>query len=212
MIAPNSIVSTNTIEPVIASIRRIAPSIRTGLNRPEAHGGRPAEGAANATAGACRDQAWILSGRDPRLVAACAAEKEMHRVGVAVVQLTRSTFAEATAGRESLQPRASRARCSWKLTVLFCARQAPKKGERSQIATIAFLPEIFRRNQRDQAEMHRVRCSLVRPPNRPPPKRLPVGGPSTSGAPSSVHPGHYGPDRRPSSVEENEKSHFAFFL
>ena len=38
----------------------------------------------------------------------------MHRVGLAVVQLTRSTFAEAIAGREGLQPSALRARCTWK--------------------------------------------------------------------------------------------------
>ena len=40
--------------------------------------------------------------------------KKMHRIGGASVQLTRSTFAEATAGRESLRPSALRARCTRK--------------------------------------------------------------------------------------------------
>jgi hypothetical protein len=52
---------------------------------------------------------------------------------------------------------------------------------------------------------------LVRPPNRPPPKRLPVGGPSTSGAPSSVQWGHYGPRHAPSSGNRSRKAQFAFF-
>jgi hypothetical protein len=51
---------------------------------------------------------------------------------------------------------------------------------------------------RIHAEMHRGRCSLVRLSDRPPPKRLPVGEPSTSGAPSSVQSGDYDP-RRPAS-------------
>src|SRR6186997_2982818 len=50
--------------------------------------------------------------------------KKMHRVGLAVVQLTRSTFAEATAGRESLQPSALRARCTRKSSSPFRECQA----------------------------------------------------------------------------------------
>jgi len=50
--------------------------------------------------------------------------KKMHRVGLAVVQLTRSTFAEATAGRESLQPSALRARCTRKSSSSFRDCQA----------------------------------------------------------------------------------------
>ena len=50
-------------------------------------------------------------------------DKEMHRVGVAFVQLTRSTFAEATAGRECLRPSALRARCTRKSTGEFRGRQ-----------------------------------------------------------------------------------------
>ena len=61
------------------------------------------------------------------------------------------------------------------------------------------------------AKAHRGGGSLVRPPNRPPPKRLSVGGPSTSGAPSSVHTGHYGPVPRPSSGNRSRKTHFAVF-
>src|SRR5215211_693910 len=129
MIAPNSIVSTNTIEPVIASIRRIPASIRTSFRS----SGRLArlELRVVSLAAACDEAAGQLrprqraplgicpavggdpSGRDP-LGGFLLADKEMHRVGVAVVQLTRSTFAEATAGRESLQPSALRARCTRK--------------------------------------------------------------------------------------------------
>ena len=50
----------------------------------------------------------------------------MHRVGLAVVQLTRSTSAEATAGRESLQPSALRARCTRKGSRAFNRCQAPQ--------------------------------------------------------------------------------------
>ena len=50
----------------------------------------------------------------------------MHRVGLAVVQLTRSTSAEATAGRESLQPSALRARCTRKGSRAFNRCQAPR--------------------------------------------------------------------------------------
>jgi hypothetical protein len=54
----------------------------------------------------------------------CLRARKMHRVGLASVQLTRSTFAEAIAGRESLQPRALRARCNPKATAPFDDRQA----------------------------------------------------------------------------------------
>jgi hypothetical protein len=54
-------------------------------------------------------------------------------------------------------------------------------------------------------KMHRGGGSFVRPSNRPPPRRLPVGGPSTSGAPSSVHTGHYDPRTAPSSGDRSPK-------
>jgi hypothetical protein len=124
--------------------------------------------------------------------------KRAHRVGVASVQLTRSTFAEATAGRECLQPRALRARCTRKLTGTFARRQASCRGNVSQIATNSFGSQLARKFG-SRHKCTEVGGSLVRPPNRPPPKRLPVGGPSTSGAPSSVHTGHYDAILVPSS-------------
>jgi len=133
-----------------------------------------------------------------------ADQKKAHRVGLASVQLTRSTFAEATAGRESLQPSALRARCTRKPTSAFGRRQALVRENVSQIATIVFIPpfarEIWSTQKRTEGG-----GSVVRPPNRPPPKRLPVGGPSTSGAPSSVHTGHYGPVVAPSSGNRSRK-------
>ena len=53
--------------------------------------------------------------------------KKMHRVGLAVVQFTRSTSAEATAGRESLQPSALRARCTRKSSRSFRECQARRE-------------------------------------------------------------------------------------
>lgn len=134
----------------------------------------------------------------------------MHRIGLASVQLTRSTFAEATAGRESLQPSALRARCTRKPTGAIAGRQAPFRDNVSQIATIAFAG-AFPREFGSRQKRTEGGGSLVRPPNRPPPKRLPVGGPSTSGAPSSVHTGHYGPVPQPSSGNRSRKTHFAVF-
>jgi hypothetical protein len=137
--------------------------------------------------------------------------RKMHRVGLASVQLTRSTFAEATAGRESLQPSALRARCTRKPTGPFGGRQALSRVNVSQIATIGFAfefgLEFGSRQKRTEGG-----GSFVRPPNRPPPKRLPVGGPSTSGAPSSVHTGHYGPVRAPSSGNRSRNPQFAIFF
>ena len=121
--------------------------------------------------------------------------KKTHRVGLASVQFTRSTFAEATAGRESLQPSALRARCTRKPTGAFGRRQARIGDNVSQIATIAFAA-AFAGGFRSTQKRPEGGGSFVRPPDRPPPKRLPVGGPSTSGAPSSVHTGHYGPSDR----------------
>ena len=65
----------------------------------------------------------------------CHSKKKAHRVGFASVRLTRSTFAEATAGRESLQPRALRARCTRKSSGSIGRRQAPSQHVLSQIAT-----------------------------------------------------------------------------
>ena len=131
------------------------------------------------------------------------ADQEMHRVGLASVQLTRSTSAEAIAGRESLQPSALRARCTRKPTGPFGRRQAPSRDNVSQIAIIAFCC-TFPREFGSTQKRTEGGGSFVRPPNRPPPKRLPVGGPSTSGAPSSVHTGHYGPVIAPSSGYRSE--------
>jgi hypothetical protein len=71
-----------------------------------------------------------------------AGPTKMHRVGLASVQLTRSTSAEAIAGRESLQPSALRARCTRKPTGRFGLRQGPFRAIVSQIATIALVPEF----------------------------------------------------------------------
>ncbi len=96
--------------------------------------------------------------------------KEAHRVGVASVQLTRSTFAEATAGRESLQPRALRARCTWKGSRSFHPSQ--ERRERVSVANCDFLirntiPTRGHRMQACQhAKMHRAGL-LPRPTSRP---------------------------------------------
>ena len=81
----------------------------------------------------------------------------------------------------------------------------------SQIATIAFAA-AFAGEFRSTQKRTEGGGSFVRPPDRPPPKRLPVGGPSTSGAPSSVHTGHYGPVIMPSSGNRFRNPHFARFL
>ena len=60
----------------------------------------------------------------------------------APVPHTRSTSAEAIAGRESLQPSALRARCTRKPTGRFGLRQAPLRPIVSQIATIALGSEF----------------------------------------------------------------------
>ena len=67
--------------------------------------------------------------------------------------------------------------------------------------------EIFRVH----AEAHRVRFASVRLPDRPPPKRPPLGEPSTSGAPSSVQLGDYGQASRSSRASETRISLFAKF-
>ena len=131
--------------------------------------------------------------------------KKTHRVGLASVQFTRSTFAEATAGRESLQPSALRARCTRKPTGAFGRRQARIGDNVSQIATIAFAA-AFAGEFRSTQKRTEGGGSFVRPPDRPPPKRLPVGGPTTTGAPSSVHTGQYGPVIVPSSGNRFRKS------
>jgi hypothetical protein len=56
------------------------------------------------------------------------------------------------------------------------------------------------------AKMHRARLASVRSPDRPPPKRLPLGGPSTSGAPSSVQLGDYGSRDAASRSSRTENS------
>jgi hypothetical protein len=99
----------------------------------------------------------------------CSRTKEAHRVGLASVQLTRSTFAEATAGRESLQPSALRARCTRKVTGSFRQRQEPVKVFSSQIATFRFR-NPFRHESRMRREIERKKTPsplLPRPTFRP---------------------------------------------
>src|SRR5262245_21537807 len=145
----------------------------------------------------------------------------MHRVGLASVQLPRSTAAEATACRESLQPSALRARCNWKVTRDFSVRQPSGKQFVRKLRHSSFcgrssgrgteLIVSIHREIPDHAKMHRVRLASVRPPDRPPPKRLPLGVPSTSGAPSSVQLGDYGSPDAASSSSGIEIPLFAAF-
>ena len=62
----------------------------------------------------------------------------MHRVGLASVQLTRSTAAEATACRECLQPSALRARCNSQSSREFHARQASSDAIRRKLRLSSF--------------------------------------------------------------------------
>ncbi len=172
------------------------PSGRIPLLRNPARGPEK-DAVATARAGAFRDlpaAGGDPSGRIPLLRNPARGPKKVHRVGLASVQLTRSTFAEATAGRECLQPSALRARCTRKPSREFRPRQAPPSvlGRK-----LRYFPFPWTNSAREVTpsvnstqKMHRGQCSLVRPTDRRPPKRLPVGEPSTSGAPSSVHPGH----------------------
>ena len=90
MIAPNSIASRKTIDPVMATMRRT----------PRGYARACPIGAA----------AGVLLPRPcPR-----ARTKKMHRIGGASVQLTRSTFPKRLPGGESLRPSALRARCTRK--------------------------------------------------------------------------------------------------
>jgi len=95
-----------------------------------------------------------------------AGPKKAHRVGLASVQLTRSTFAEATAGRESLQPRALRARCTLKATARFGRRQAPVRENVSQSATIVFLLGFAREIRSTQEHTEAVAPSSDLPTDR----------------------------------------------
>ena len=95
-----------------------------------------------------------------------AGPKKMHRVGLASVQLTRSTFAEATAERESLQPRALRARCTRKPTARFGRRQAPVRDNVSQSATIVFLLGFAREIRSTQEHTEAVAPSSDLPTDR----------------------------------------------
>jgi len=107
-----------------------------------------------------RDQVVSDPGRTP------AGPKKMHRVGLASVQLTRSTFAEATAGRESLQPRALRARCTRKPTARFGRRQAPVRDNVSQSARIVFLLGFAREIRSTQKHTEAVAPSSDLPTDR----------------------------------------------
>jgi hypothetical protein len=121
MIAPNSIASRKTIVPEIATIRRIRRSSQEAVAT-----------AKRALQGCAPPKAGDPSGRKPATAVSCSRTKEMHRVGLAVVQFTRSTSAEATAGRESLQPSALRARCKRNLV----AHSRPVKAIVNEIIAI----------------------------------------------------------------------------
>ena len=122
---------------------------------------RGKESVATATAGAFRGlprQRRGSSRRIPLPRDPAGEQKEMHRVGVAFVQLTRSTFAEATAGRECLQPPALRARCNWKDSARFRIRQARPHVILSQIATI-IIPVGDRRLERSRDTHSTTKCT-----------------------------------------------------
>jgi len=95
-----------------------------------------------------------------------ADQQKAHRVGLAFVQLTRSTFAEAIAGRESLQPRALRARCTRKPTARFGRRQAPVRDNVSQSARIVFLLGFAREIRSTQKHTEAVAPSSDLPTDR----------------------------------------------
>ena len=67
-----------------------------------------------------------------------AGPTKMHRVGLASVQLTRSTAAEATACRECLQPSALRARCNSQFSREFHIRQEPSEAIRRKLRLSPF--------------------------------------------------------------------------
>ena len=183
MIAPNSIASRKTTEPVRTTMRRTA---RAYVCRRGALGGAPVgccdrDGGARPISELCVDATRQLRRRSRRLQG-CARRrrgssggipllrnpargpKKMHRVGLASVQFTRSTSAEATAGRESLQPSALRARCTRKPTGAFGRSQAPIRDNVSQIATITFAAG-FAREFRSTQKRTEGGGSVVRPPN-----------------------------------------------
>jgi hypothetical protein len=91
------------------------------------------------------------SGRIPLLRNPARGPKKMHRVGLAVVQFTRSTFAEAIAGRESLQPSALRARCTRKSNLSFRHCQA----RRSEIVANTDKTSISENSRRSMCFLHR---------------------------------------------------------
>jgi hypothetical protein len=116
------------------------PTLERRGQTPCGKAGRPA--AKRPASGVCPAAGRGSSRRNPLLRIPAWRAKKMHRVGLASVQPTRSTFAEATAGRESLQPRALRARCTRKPTGAFARRQAPSRDNVSQIATFAFSRQL----------------------------------------------------------------------
>jgi hypothetical protein len=94
--------------------------------------------------------------------------RKMHRIGVASVQPTRSTLAEAIACRESLRPSALRARCTRKATDAFRARQARLRSNFPQIPTKPFraaFPSGLHSAQ--PARRSAPRPVLLRPASRP---------------------------------------------
>ena len=160
MIAPNSIASRKTIDPVTTTTRRTRPRIRSAITLPELQVSdrsrtpreRSVATATAAPSGMCPAKPGIKpqdpltdgplrrrcgheglrprqrtpsgdvprrrrgsSRQDPAPAGPAWRNKKKRTESVlASVQLTRSTAAEATAGRESLQPSALRARCNRK--------------------------------------------------------------------------------------------------
>ena len=194
MIAPNSIASRKTIEPVTATTRRIG----RGYARPSSSSARHL----------ASEHAATSSGRLQR------------RAGVATESAHRNPLADQRKCTESVSPPSSYpvdlrrsdcragepstfgAPCSVHSETYVRFGHASSTIESDSVANCdnlvcasirvekSVLAKLIAPQFRRHAKMHRGRCSFVRPPDRPPPKRLPLGGPSTSGAPSSVQLGH----------------------
>ncbi len=129
-----------------ATVGSLRPRERAPSEVCRAAGGDPAVG--------IRESGFSLGG-----------QKEAHRVGVAVVQLTRSTLAEAIAGREGLQPSALRARCTRKPIRSFRLRQATSGRMSRKLHLSRFRWQIGPSITCSHTRMHRDRHSLVQLPD-----------------------------------------------
>jgi hypothetical protein len=213
MIAPKSIASRNTIEPLRATIRRTVRAY--ARNSPARHRRwqrRSAE-VATATAGAFRDvprrrrgiRARDSAPAESRLRTKKNAPSRCRLRPAHPIDLRRS---DCRAG----VPSTSGAPCSVHSETYghICSPSSILSRECFANCDNSFGSQLARKFGSSH-KCTEVGGSLVRPPNRPPPKRLPVGGPSTSGAPSSVHTGHYGAILVPSSRNRPRNPHFAIF-